>query len=288
MISRSVLQTLTYSDHFGFPLTIDEIYTRFVGADPCVRPLLIQTIGQMLKKNLIQQTGNYYHLPARESLVARRLRRAKISHKLLSRARALTNKLSSVPGVLAIYLTGSLAVGNTRGDADIDFMIITVNSRLWTTRLLLTLFTELFGLRRHPGSTRAAGKLCLNLYLSPLSYLLPPQKRSLYTAYELIQAVPLFDPQNTHSTLLAANPWIHSYLPNFVLPGAQRSDLVGCKPNQKPTRSDLIGIIEKFSYFIQKKYMQKKLTREYITPDSAFFHPNNPGVKVLRKLSQKV
>ncbi len=281
MISRAILQTLRYSDHFGFPLTVDEIYFRLVG-EGSSRLLLIRNINKLLESSLIQKTDAYYHLPGRSSLVARRLKRAKLSNPLIARAQHLSSIFHSVPSILAIYLTGSLAVCNSSAASDIDLMIITQNHRLWTTRLLLTLYTSLLGLRRTPNSTKNTGKLCLNLYLTPKTYHLPPSKQNLYTAYELIQATPLYDPHNTHAQLLAANPWIHSYLPNVPAgPGP-----VG--HNNLPTGPGPIGhLIESLSYHLQLLYMKSKLTRELITPDAAFFHPHDPGVKALRGLSLK-
>ena len=274
MISRSILTTLAYSDHFSFPLTDQEIHLRLNSSGPCSLERVIGTLRLMLKNHLIQKTGEYYHLPGRKHLVPTRLQRVKLSKLQLSKAKNLTNKISRIPGILAIYLTGSLAVLNSDGDSDIDLMIITKNHRLWTTRLLLTIYTEFLGLRRRPLSGHTSDKLCLNLYLTPSSFSIPSSKQSLYTAYELIQAVPLYDPSLTHSALLAANSWISTYLPNTIsrsdLP--PRSDLLG--------RSDLFGYIELFLYWLQKTYMRPRLTCEYITPDSAFFHPHDPSPKV--------
>ncbi len=275
MISDSVIQTLTYSDHFGFPLTAKEIYLRLIQTS-CSRSSLQQTLRSMIKTHQIVRTGEYYHLPRHRSLITRRESHAKISRSLLVRAKSLASQLSPTHGLLAVYLTGSLAVANADLSADIDFMLITDRGQLWTTRLLLTLYTEFFRLRRHPGSPHNSGKLCLNLYLTPDSYLLPPAKRSLYTAYELIQAVPLYDPYDTHSALLAANPWINQYLPNFRLPK---------KSPQPVIHPRTPSIFENIAYHLQRLYMRKKLTREYVTQNAAFFHPDNPGEKVLRKLS---
>ena len=283
-VQTSILQTLSYSDHFGFPLTAEEIHLRLFSSEPCSLERVFGTLESLLKQKKIQKTSTYYHLPGRHSLLSLRHSRAQTSAPQLARAQLLASRLGSFPGVLAVYLTGSLAMSNSSPDSDIDFMLITDNSRLWTVRLLLTLYTELLGLRRHPHDPHTSGKLCLNLYLTPKSYSLPPIKRSLYTAYELIQAVPLYDPLDTRSALLATNSWLKKYLPNFPLPAARRSDLVGCKPNQKPTRSDLVGIFEKIAYHLQLLYMRPKLTREYITPDSAFFHPHDPGASVLKKV----
>lgn len=283
MISRAILQTLRYSDHFGFPLTVDEIYFRLVGKGSS-RPLLIRNINKLLKSNLIQKTDAYYHLPGRSSLVARRLKHAQLSPPQLARARHLSSILYSVPSILAIYLTGSLAVCNSSAASDIDLMIITKNNRLWTTRLLLTLYTSLLGLRRTPTSTKNTGKLCLNLYLTPKTYHLPPSKQSLYTAYELIQAIPLYDPHNTHSALLAANPWIFTYLPNATRTVLKRNSWLqakkGSSADERTVLNGTLNIIEKLAYLLQKLYMRKKITRELVTPDSAFFHPRNPAPKL--------
>lgn len=283
MISSAILKTLKYSDHFGFPLTINEILLRLVGAKSS-RPLVQKSINELIKNKQIEKTEKYYYLPGHKSLIASRLYHAKTSLSQLTRAKAISSQLSHLPGVIAIYLTGSLAMCNSDKDSDIDLMIITANSKLWTTRIILTIYTELLGLRRRPYSIHSSGKICLNLYLTPNSYELPSTKKNLYTAYELVQAVPLYDPYDTHTQMLATNSWIKKYLPNYPFPIPQRPDLVCCKPDQKPTRPDSIGILENILYHLQLAYMRPKLTREYITKDSAFFHPNDPGVKVLQKL----
>jgi len=277
-IGISILQTLKYSDHFGFPLTLSEIHSRLVGARSS-RPLLITAINQMLKSKTISQTGDYYHLPGHASLVARRLKRAKFCAPRLRLAQTLAIKLSHTPGILAIYLTGSLAMSNSSVNDDIDFMIIAHSHHLWTTRFLLTLYTTILGLRRTPNSPRSSGKLCLNLYLTPMSYALPNHKQSLYTAYELVQAIPLFDPHNTRASLFATNSWIRHYLPNFPPPKITPSTIYHLPST--------INFFEKLAYRLQLLYMRPKLTREYVTQDSAFFHPHDPGTKVLRGLSLK-
>ncbi len=272
-LAQAIIATLTYSDHFGFPLTSSELHSRLIRVK-ATRAQLIRALAHF------PSTRGYYHLPGRSSLVTRRLRRAQLSAPLQSRARALATRLGHIPGVLAIYLTGSLAVSNSGPQSDIDLMVITGPGRLWTTRLLLTLYTSLRSWRRFPHSRHSSGKLCLNLFLSPASYLLPPSRRSLYTAYELIQAVPIYDPHHTHSNLLSANVWIHSYLPNFRPPHRTGGDL----PALTTTRITPAYIFEKLAYALQLSYMRHRITREYITPDSAFFHPHDPGIPILRRL----
>jgi len=297
MISDSILQTLRYSDHFGFPLTLKEIHLRLINVDQLAKDRselpqefgslsgLQQAIKKLIIQNQIEKSSDYYHLPGHKSLVSRRLKRAKLSASQLVRASSLAGKLSTISGVIAIYLTGSLALSNTEGADDIDLMIITAPGRLWTTRFLLTLYTEFLGLRRRPKDRNPSGKLCLNLYLTPDSYFLPISKQNLYTAYELIQAVPLYDPADTHTSLLAANSWITQYLPNVPRRTLlkRNSRLQAEKGPAAAGRRVLNGTLQFFEfllYHLQLFYMHPKLTREYITPNSAFFHPHNPAPKV--------
>ncbi len=279
-LATAVRATLTYSDHFGFPLTLSELHSRLIHVKAS-RSQLVRALAHF------PSTRGYYHLPARSSLVSRRLRRAQLSLIPQARARALSSHLSRVPGVLAIYLTGSLAVSNSRSDSDIDLMIIAEPGRLWTTRLLLTLYTTFRGWRRRAPNVahRAkwgypqsiAGQLCLNLYLTPDSYLLPPSRRSLYTAYELIQSVPLYDPHHTQADLLSANTWIKQYLPNYVLPTT--------RVDPSHSKGSTLSVLENLAYKLQLWYMRPKITRELITQSSAFFHPRDPGRPILRRLS---
>lgn len=280
MIASAIIATLTYSDHFGFPLTLSEIHTRLIKEKVASRRVLDDAIKHLVQSDKIGKTGDYYHLCGRSSLISRRKEKASISTPQLERAKHLAKQIGIVPGIMAVYLTGSLAMSNSQQLDDIDLMIITKNNRLWTTRLLVTIYTELLGLRRRPNSTKNSGKVCLNLYLCPKSYNLPPVKRSLYSAYELIQALPLIDPTGTHDSLLSSNLWLQDYLPNIIISNKVSSRTA----NQSEKSNRLYDDIEKLAYWIQRKYMKSKITREYITKDSAFFHPKDPGAKVLKKL----
>jgi D-beta-D-heptose 7-phosphate kinase/D-beta-D-heptose 1-phosphate adenosyltransferase len=224
----------------------------------------------MLQAHQLAKLGKYYFLPGQQSLVKQRNLNYSLSQPLRVYAVSLIPALTRITGVLAIYLTGSLAMNNTDGHDDIDLMVITQKNRLWTTRFLLTLYTTILGLRRQPHSHNIMGKLCLNLYLTPNAFALPSSRRSLYTAYELTQAVPLYDPYHTQSTLLLENSWLKEYLPNFSLPPAPAATF----PTPKPS------LLEKIAYFLQYRYMRPKITREYITKDAAYFHPHDPSRRI--------
>lgn len=282
-LAPAILRTLKYSNHFNFPLTLSELHSRLTASKPCTVAQVSKVLSNLLSKRSIARSRNFYYLPGHSSVVAQRLARHKLSTIQQARASVLAGKLGQLPGVLAVYLTGSLAMANSAVDDDIDFMIIAQNGRLWTTRLLLTIYTSLLGLRRTPHSTHNNGKLCLNLYLTPQAFHLPPHKQSLYTAYELIQAIPLYDPLGTRAELLSANPWIYNHLPNLKGTVPKRNAWLQAKQGSSAdegTVPKVMRFIESLCYHLQLAYMRSRLTREYITKDSAFFHPHDPAPKV--------
>lgn len=286
-LAKSILQTLAYSDYFNFPLTLSEIYDRLqglpagkAGAEPCKKSDLSRALTTLVRAGMVGSQRGYFFLAGQRDLVVRRLQRQKSSQQLLKVASAKVAVLARCPGVQAIYVTGSLAVANASGSDDIDLMIITTPHRLWLTRLLLTIITSLRGWRRTPHATDISGKVCLNLYLTLDALSLPAAKRSLYAAYELIQALPLYDPHDTQSELLAANSWIGQYLAN------QKRTLLSRRPGRRPSRDSeagrrvlkvILDLFDDLAFSIQYAYMRSKITREYVTRDAAFFHPHDPA-----------
>lgn len=268
-LKKAILQTIKYSDHFHFPLTLTELHHRLIGYQVS-RASLTKVVHALTKSKLISQQKHYYFLPHKLSLVKRRKLYARLSKPLYTYAHSLLPTLARVRPVRAVFLTGSLAMKNTDGHDDIDLMIIADSGKLWTTRLLLTLYTSILGIRRTRNTKNIMGKLCLNLYLTTNSLAIPISKRSLYSAYELIQIVPLYDPHNLHAKLLTANLWVNDYLPNYLMPHPDTTMYhVPCTMYEK--------LVETISYHLQYLYMKSRITREYVTKDAAFFHPRDPS-----------
>jgi hypothetical protein len=268
-LKKAILQTIKYSDHFHFPLTITELHQRLIGYQASKQSL--QTaVNSLVKSQILFQHSSYFSLPNKSSLVKQRRIHARLSAPLLTYAKSLIPTLARVRPVRAVFLTGSLAMKNTDGHDDIDLMIIADSGKLWTTRLLLTLYTSILGIRRTRNTKNIMGKLCLNLYLTTNSLAIPISKRSLYSAYELIQIVPLYDPHNLHAKLLTANLWVNDYLPNYLMPHPDTTMYhVPCTMYEK--------LVETISYYLQYLYMKSRITREYVTKDAAFFHPRDPS-----------
>ena len=101
--------------------------------------------------------------------------------------------------------------------------------------------------------------------------------RNVYTAHEIGQIMPLVNKNGIYENFLEKNKWILKYWPNSV-------KIQNSKVKSKNQAFDP-GIIEKLAFWLQRRYMKSKMTREVITKTRAIFHPNDWGEVVLSRLS---
>jgi hypothetical protein len=106
-----------------------------------------------------------------------------------------------------VAVSGSLAIDNATSDSDIDLFCITDRRRLWITRLWLVFLSKL----TRVFSNTFPRYLCPN-YLLTLEAL-HLEDRNLFTAYEAVQAVPLWG-QDVYNRFIEANAWMGEYLPH--------------------------------------------------------------------------
>lgn len=274
-LELAVLKTLAYSSLFNYPLTEKEIRTRLIGENISKKELN-STLTKLLSNKQLEVHDNFYTLPKSKKNIKARKTSQKISAIKMKKAKKYANLIGALPNILGVYATGSLAVSNSKKKDDIDLMIITKSCKLWQTRLFLTIILDTLNLRRKPKNLLVQDKLCLNIYLTPLSFTLSKNKRNLYTAYELTQTIPLVDKFSTLNQLLAGNSWIINFLPNTRLPRPTRHQSLRKKP----------GILEKLAFKLQRFYMSNKITNETITLHSAFFHPHNLSLDIMKKFNK--
>jgi hypothetical protein len=207
LIEQAILKTVLYSDLFDYPLKSEEIahYLIEVQADADqIRQRLHEPIwldGQ------VAQVDRFITIRDRESIVARRLDRARTSDRLWPRARRFVRVLAALPFVRMVGITGALAMDNSGRQDDIDVLIVTASQRVWLTRALsigLVYLGKIFG-----------DTLCPNYVISENALSL--EKHTLFTAHEFMQMVPLYG-LSVYIRLRAANNWIDSFLPNAAAP----------------------------------------------------------------------
>lgn len=88
-----------------------------------------------------------------------------INRKYQKRAQRWACFLVKMPGVSAIFLSGSLSLGNATKESDIDFFIVTTPGRIFTARFFVAGILKIFGLLA-TDSQNHAGKICPNHYIT--------------------------------------------------------------------------------------------------------------------------
>ncbi len=286
-LEKAIFQTLAYCDLFAFPLTCKELWERLYFPFPQDKLKITQfkqTLQELFKKHKLGKKKNFYFLNARSAICQTRLGNFAISKKKWIRVKRLTKLLTKLPSIQMIAVTGALAMNNANLDDDIDLLIITRSGRLWLTRLILVGWLELLGYRRRPNDQKAPNKFCLNMFLDEEVLKLNPVKQNLYTAYEIIQAKPIFNRHQTYERFKAANQdWICKYLPNAKVASGKWQ--VASKDRNFFTK--ILDFMEVIAYHCQAWYMRSRQTRETVTPHLALFHPQDTG-KIILKSWKKI
>jgi len=292
-VEDAILKTLIYADLFDFPLTKEELWQRLIWErkerprkkDFEVALKRLEKSRKVLKGVEKGRGREYYFLSGREAIIRLRQRREREAKQKLRRARQIMRLLALCPWIWLVGVSGSVAANNARLSDDIDLFVITAPRRLWLSRLWLVLILELLRCRRRPGDKQFRDKICLNLLLAAdhLDYF--TQEPDLFLAYELVQLKPLFQRHNSYNQLLSANRWIKKFLPNPLDIPTQKL----LKDGRSATiQQKLWDFLEGWAYRFQLWWMNRRRTKEKITPFLAAFHPQNFRQKTLTRFHQSL
>jgi len=274
-LNDAVLKTLVYADIFDFPLTETEIHHSLIALKPYSPKAVHLSLLKLLASESIVMEGEFFALKGRFKLFKMRQNKAGYSGQKSIKAQRIAQKVSSIPGISAVFLTGAVAVGNADRWDDIDIMVVSRPGLLWTMRVLVQITLSVMGVRRYPGKGNHSDLICPNLFLDESSLTVPTLKQDLYTAHEVIQARFLAGDKEVAHRFLTANSWVKKFLPNIVIPNTSL-------PKRKSP-----GLIEKIAYRLQIYYMRSKRTRELVTPGAAYFHPRDTSSLVLKSFNSR-
>ncbi|MBI4099380.1 nucleotidyltransferase domain-containing protein [Candidatus Microgenomates bacterium] len=178
------MAAVEYADIFDWPLTVAEAKKWAIK----VKPMTNKTLDYKISKKQWE----------------RRKEKEKKAAKKILEAEIVAKSLARMTTIKAVFLTGSVAVGNAGKNADIDLMIVTVPGALWLTRLVVVIVLKLLGLYRRT--------ICPNIFLDTKH--LEIKEKNLYTAHEVLQAKCLVDKGKIKRLWLRKNNWTKDYLPN--------------------------------------------------------------------------
>lgn len=277
---QAILKTLIYSDLFDYPLTRTEIFKFLISKKHIEGRDLFGVLSNKILP--IEEFENYFYLVGRKDLVLTRQKREKVSLKKLQLAKDIIKKISYIPSIKLIGISGALSMNNCDEDDDIDLFVITSNSLVWTTRLLLVILLTSLGIYRNRNSKNHANKICLNMILDESHTGLAKENRDLYTAHEIVQLLPVFNKENTYEKFINENAWVRGYLPNF-----------SGKQNLVPYDNSIIDKLmiyifrilqlEKIAKFLQLSYMKNHKTSEVTNDGFLKFHPYDYKTDTLRE-----
>ena len=258
-LEQAILQTVSYGDVFNYPVTLAEIHRYLEGIEATQAEVVdVLANGSLLPHFLAHQDG-FYMLAGREDILTTRRKRAAISQQLWPAAIRYGRFISHLPFVRMVTLTGSLAMNNVTKDADIDYLIVTGNGRLWLARAFIIIIVRL--------AARQGIVLCPNYILSERALQFPDE--NLYAARELAQMMPISGLES-YQKMRQANRWANKFLPNAT--GAPATHFATTRPSwlqkllELPFRTPLGNWLE--SWEMRRKI--RKFKHQHINSETSF------------------
>jgi hypothetical protein len=222
-LQKSILKTLAYWDVLDWPLTSFEIWRYLVNP----RRLGLHapdhyTLGQIREAlaskplaTYVAETSGFWHLADRDPAIAeQRIDRELLADQKWKILKRRAKWFQMIPYVRLILGSGSMAAGNVSAESDWDLLVVTSPHRIWTTRLLLTLFADILGWRRKD-ERHTKNRFCLNHYVTEHSLLI--NLPSLYNAQVYARLIPICGEWSLYRSFQERNAWIRSYVAHYPM-----------------------------------------------------------------------
>ena len=321
-LEKQILATITYYGILNYPLTAFEVFLYLVNEKKKEEMRrgennnLLFTIyylldsSEYLKKYISQKHGFYFlkgtppnpPLSGREiDIVQQRLNRKKLADWKWKKAKKIFQIMQITPFLKMVLVSGSLAMGNSKNESDIDLIITAKKGRIWTVRTFITLLTSVLGARRHRNVTK--NKICLNHYITDESLKIPVE--SLYNAPSYVHLINVYKSESDKKMFQKfqeENKWIKKYARNY-----KPSELGGFRSIGK---NKIFGLVSSFFEIILSgkfgNYLEKKLSeiqsgrikkdklykksggRITIDDNQLEFHPNSREADMIPEFNRRM
>ena len=311
-LEKSVLATIIYYDIFDFPLSLLEVFRYLINPsrvsgqlEPGPGTLSLdevrKSLNELVSRGLVETREGFY-FPSRlnldgRMLVQERIEKNKIAEEKWKKAKKYVFWLQVLPFVEIIFASGSLALGHTSYDSDLDVLVVAQKGRIWLARFLLILATSFLGVRRTKYEKVAPDKICLNHFVSGNSLSIPFE--SLYNAQTYVHVTPLYyKNQSLVAEFYEQNKWVKEFLPNCDWPSFFQYRAV---KTPRPfyaiktclefvlNRSGLGKMLEKIAKKIQKSRINADLPgRITISDEQLEFHPYSVEKNIVSEFNRRI
>jgi len=210
-IQKAILRTIAYHDVLDMALTPFEVWVYLVGGSVIAAELndVMEAIAALEEKGLLMQKRGFVMFADREQLAQHRLETLNETDMKFKKTRWAFRILRFVPFVQVVFASGSMALGNSVADSDVDVLIVLKGGRIWTGRFLVTALLHMLGARRH--GKRIANRVCLNHFVIDSAPAIP--FRTMYTARLYTSVVPLIvNDKNAEQHFFDENSWMFDFL----------------------------------------------------------------------------
>lgn len=217
---QAVLSTLAYFDVSQYPLTQEETKRYLFQIEPDAHHIEIT----LNESQFIKKRGSYYQLIGENNHIATRHERALVAKRLWKRVERFRLLFETIPYIKLVAICNNLALSNTKPGSDIDLFIVTKPGRLFITRLILTCWLHLFGVRRH--GEKISERFCLSFFATEEALNFEYLRRGpvdIYLAYWLQTIKPICGERETYHALLHENEaWLNKIFAHPVHPNIHR------------------------------------------------------------------
>ena len=285
---KAIVRTLLYSDIFDYPLSDDEVWKFLISNKNIDKKLFENKIKKI--NSIVFRKDGFLHMEDKSSVVSKRIISFRESKIKINLAYKTIEKLFIIPTVVFIGISGNLSMMNAGRKDDIDLFVITTKNTVWITRLLLIVYLKILGKHRKRSDKDVADKFCLNMIIDEDKLLLSKNLRSLYTAHEIVQLMPIMQRGDIYKKFIDSNKWVKSYMPNII------EEISGQKIAipRKSILENFLRVVIKFPFFesaariLQVNVMKRNITREIIEDKFIALHPKDYKNIILARYEEKI
>jgi len=299
MLKNRIISTLRFFDLRDYPLTLLELHQFLLPEMEELKSIIdgqyeiknsselintakvpIDEIFSCLENECSQEVQNekgFYYLSNRQEIVQKRLENYLFGIKREHLIKKYAFGLRHIPFVRGVGLAGSQAMGQQKESSDIDLLIIIAPGFLWLTRILVTAYFQILGLRRY--GRHIANRFCLNHYLVGPKKI--QQLKNIYTAGEYLNLRAIVYPQVVYEFQNQNYGWLNAFYPNaeMLKPAPEKNSF--CQRIFEKAFSN------KFGQWLEKNLKKIQLLRIRKEPyilaedDELSFHPNSKQQELL-------